>query len=80
MGKSALLARFVQLCRWAPELRAKAAELVDWASLPLPLPLPRSPKRRHQHRRRLHQALALSRRLYCLHLVKVLLKERSHAG
>ena len=40
VGKSALLARFVQLCRWAPELRAKAAELVDWASLPLPLPLP----------------------------------------
>lgn len=38
VGKSALLARFVQLCRWDPALRAEAAPGVDWATLPLPWP------------------------------------------
>jgi hypothetical protein len=36
VGKSALLARVVQLCRWEPALRAGAAPAVDWTALPLP--------------------------------------------
>jgi hypothetical protein len=39
VGKSALLARFVQLCRWEPSLRAEAAPGVDWSKLPLPWPV-----------------------------------------
>jgi hypothetical protein len=39
VGKSALIARVVQLCRWEPELRAQAAPDVAWPQMPLALPV-----------------------------------------
>ena len=38
VGKSTLIARAVQLCKWEPQLRAQAEPAVAWSTLPLPLP------------------------------------------